>query len=1059
MDSDRAVHSPLRRVASFLFFSGACALVYQIAWFRELRLIFGGSTAASSAVMAVFMGGLGVGGLVLGKRADRAKNAFALYATLELLIAISAAVSPLLVMLAQAAYVGIGGSSTLGSGGATVVRLLLTVIVLGPPTFAMGGTMPAAARAVERARDVSRNSVAVLYGVNTIGAVMGTVAANFVLIEIFGTRTTLWMACLVNALVAVTARASARRFAGSDAHDDEISDASEAPPAPHAPRWFPPLAAASAGFAFMLAELVWYRMLAPLLGGTSYTFGLILAVALAGIGIGGALYSFGGSRRPTLGHFALTCALEALAIGIPFALGDRIALFALYLGPLAHASFSGALVAWSLISVIVVFPAAVVSGYQFPVLIALYGEGRKNVGADVGRTYVANTAGSITGSLAGGFGLLPGLSAPGCWKLVILLLAATAALALVLDARLRRREALRTIAVGGTIAILAIVCLSARGPTSTWRHSGIGANRASAADLSKEGLAEFEQHYNSTVKWSVDGLESSVALDQGRGYAFIVNGKSDGHVIGDRATQVMSGLLGALVQGNTKNTLIVGLGTGSTAGWLAAVPSVERVDVVELEPAILRVARDCKDVNQDVLANPKVHIKLGDAREALLTSRASYDLVFSEPSNPYRAGISSLYTLEYYQAVTRRLSDDGALVQWIQSYDVDPFTVGTAIVTLRQVFPSLTLWQTEHGDLLLVGQKHTRPLDLDRMRLQLQEEPFSSAAQVAWGTDSVEGILAHFIGAPAFSDAVVANQLGIVNRDDENALEFAFARHVGTHERVDTDIARLARRLHLERPLVTGAFDEERVEEERLLTAASLNAVEILSVTPPKVQKAFATAVRSFVSGNYLAGLKAWTELDRPPRSYYETILVATAMALTGDPRLPSILPLMKRPNERLFAEGVWLVKTGKVDEGVDALARGFISARTDPWIASLLLLHGRGAALEAGSTPARAKTLSAALAEPFAAEVVRSERISAHVQLALRTGDTKECVAAFERAEPIPFDRTLIEARVACYAAARDPRLPVAEAALQRLHSFRPVFGAAVPSPPPAGESDAGSR
>lgn len=1042
----------LRRVAAFLFGSGACALIYQVAWFRELRLIFGGSTAASSAVMAVFMGGLGIGGLVLGKRADRSPNPFGLYARLELIVTITSAASPLLVRLAQAIYVGVGGSSSLGFFGSTIVRLLLTAIVLGPSTFAMGGTMPAAARAVERSTDTSRSRVATLYGVNTFGAVLGTVAANFVLIEVFGTRTTLWLACLVNALVAVTARAVSRQLIQSTGEPDVPPSSIDTPletTRASSRLWFPPVAAASAGFAFMLVELVWYRMLAPLLGGSSYTFGLILAVALAGIGLGGALYSFG-TRRATLGLFALTCALEASAIAVPFALGDRLAIFALYLSPLAQGSFSGALIAWSLITVVVVLPAAIISGYQFPVIIALYGTGEKDVGSDVGRAYVANTAGSIAGSLSGGFGLLPLLSAPGCWKLVVFLLVVTAVIALGLDMKERGRNATRALLFGGASAAAALFCLAARGPSALWRHSGIGAHRASVGKYSKADIVRFEQQRQTSIAWEADGLESTVALDRGLGYAFIVNGKSDGHIIVDRGTQVMSGLLGALIHGHPRTTMVIGLGTGSTAGWLADIPSVERVDVMELEPAILRVARDCRAANQDVLANPKVHVTIGDAREGLLTSRASYDLIFSEPSNPYRAGVSSLYTLEYYQAVTRRLNDEGVFVQWVQMYDVDPFTVSTVIRTLREVFPSMSLWQAEGGDLLLVAQKRPRTLDLERMRSMIREEPYATALAVAWGTDSLEGVLAHFVATPKFAEIVVENQLGIVNQDDENVLEFAFARHLGQGGRLDVDITQFAERQGVARPIASGTFDEERLTEERMLLQAIRSATIAPNIpSPTEGQELFAKALRHLSQRNPRAGLASWSKLERPPHSYYETHLVTMAMATEGDERLPALLPLLKRPANRLLTEGLWLIKTNKVAEGVDTLVRGFLAVRSDPWVETNLLNESLGAARVVGMiAPMHARALSAALAEPFAGEIARTLRLIAYVQLARRTDDPKNCVEAIARSEPLPFEKELIEGRVACYERAGDPRLPATREELERFHSLTPVFGAGIPSP-----------
>lgn len=1034
----------LRRVASFLFFSGACALVYQIAWFRELRLVFGGSTAASSAVLAVFMGGLGAGGMILGKRADRAANAFGLYANLELIVAATAGVSPLLVRLAQAIYVGIGGSSTLGSFGATIMRLVLTVIVLGPSTFAMGGTMPAAARAVENASDTNRNRIAVLYGVNTTGAVMGALLANFALIEVFGTQMTLWIACLVNALVGITARAAARAM-------DKPSTVAE-PTADEAPAttamWFPPLAAAVAGFAFMLMELVWYRMLAPLLGGSSYTLGLILAVALAGIGLGGAIYAFG-SRRATLTLFALTCALEALAIAIPYALGDRVAIFALLLVPLAKAGFGGSVLAWSLISVLVVLPAAIVSGYQFPVIIALYGRGAKDVGKDVGRAYLANTLGSIVGSIAGGFGLMPLLTAPHCWQLVVVMLVALAGLSIVLE---RKAGAIPAAALGacGLLAVFA-----ARGPTSTWRHSGIGAGRASGPTDTR-GLIAFQSHWQSIIAWEEDGLESSVALDQNRGYAFVVNGKSDGHIFADRGTQVMSAMLAALIHDNPKNALVIGLGTGSTAGWLAAAPEIERVDVMELEPAILRIAKDCGPANENVLQNPKVHVKLGDAREGLLTSRDHYDIVFSEPSNPYRAGISSLYTIEYYRAVADRLTTDGLFVQWVQTYEVDPFVVATAITTIHEVFPALDVWETEEGDLLLVARAKSHAIDIDKLRARIKEPTYARALEVAWSVDSAEGVLAHFIANGAFVKAVVDNQLGVVNHDDDNQLEFAFARHVGKDNgHMSEDIQTFAHRLDAVTPRTTGAFDRRAVIEQLLVKQAVASApidAHIVNA-PPDIQE-LTEAFRSFARFDYAGGLAHWDKIERKPEGPYVRNVLAAAFAVTGDDRLEAALAGVDHPAVRDLMHGVYFGKKGNLEQAIPALVHGFEGARKDPWFSEFAMVEAIGESLELGTqNVAAAHALSAGLAEPFSVERNRNLRTNAYLLLASRSNDPAMCVGAFDKVGPLLFERDVLEARVACYSMAHDPRLPAAEAVFGEFLALSPSFGAGVPTPAaPAG-------
>ena len=203
-------------VAGLLFLSGMCGLIFQVSWFREFRLVFGASAAASSAVLAVFMGGLGIGSAVLGKRADRARTPLALYALLELSIALAAAFSPLLIDVLHGLYISSGGQLALGFSLATAVRLAISALVLGVPTFLMGGTLPAAVRAVTTCDDHQRRGAALLYGVNTLGAVAGALGSTFFALEFFGTRNTLWLACLINTGTALSAlRSRATRYAAA----------------------------------------------------------------------------------------------------------------------------------------------------------------------------------------------------------------------------------------------------------------------------------------------------------------------------------------------------------------------------------------------------------------------------------------------------------------------------------------------------------------------------------------------------------------------------------------------------------------------------------------------------------------------------------------------------------------------------------------------------------------------------------------------------------------------------------------------------------------------------
>jgi spermidine synthase len=957
----------------------------------------------------------------------------------------------LLVWLANAVYLASGGSAALGSGGATLVRVLLSVVVLGPATFLMGGTLPAAARAVERNDDGARRNVATLYGVNTLGAVLGAMLANFLLLEVLGTRLTLWMAALVNLLVGVIARGASRASAAPAAPQREPVVVADEPATPEVARWFPPAASALLGGSFMLMELTWYRMLGPLLGGSSYTFGLILAVALAGIAIGGGIYA--GTKVPaTLKWFAITCSLEALFIAIPYAVGDRLAVVTLLLRPLTRSGFGASVGVWTVVAGFVILPAAIVSGIQFPLVIGLYGKGTNKVGQDVGAAYFANTVGAIVGALAGGFGLIPLLGAVGSWKLVVVSLSIGATLALVLDARTAATP-LAAAAARWAMAWVPSALLLAVGPTAFWRHAGIGAGRA---DVGLEGagtgsLSFLEHMMARSTRWEEDGVESSVALSQTAGFTFVVNGKADGNVLGDSPTQVMSGLLAMLLHGDARSAMVVGLGTGSTAGWMGAVPSLERVDVVELEPAILRVARDAAPVNEHVLDNPKVHIHLADAREYLRTTPNRYDVIFSEPSNPYRAGISSLYTAEYYRAAADRLSPSGLFVQWVQAYEVDGWAVATVVTTLRKVFADVEIWQTMAGDLLLVGRAAHVRLDEARARKTLAEEPYNRAARAAWGTSSLEGVLSHFVARADLSEVIVKNDLGALNTDDQNFLEFAFARSVGRSRRVDNELIELSRRLHTSAPDVAGAIDLTRVQEERWLFQLQWE----LPLSPPPTASSrskLGGVLQAVKDRQYPSALSAWKALARPPGevSYGETLVVAECAARAGEGDDQALVERAPFPARDVF-RAIWANRHKDYGAAAEALARAFVFLRTTPWLPNRVLTPALSLADYVATTdPKTGPALYDALKVPFAVEAVREERLATAAQIASRIADPAACVEAFAPLEPAPWVRELLELRLRCYTRANHPLVGVATKDLVTMREPELQLGWSIPAPTP---------
>jgi spermidine synthase len=656
-------------------------------------------------------------------------------------------------------------------------------------------------------------------------------------------------------------------------------------------------------------------------------------------------------------------------------LGDRLAVLAAHLRSFSAVGFGPQVLGWSLVIAIVVLPAATVAGFQFPLLVALLGRGGSGIGRHVARTYALNTAGAIAGSLAGGFGLLPVLSAPGAWKFVVLLLAALALVALRLaHGKVGIVSRSGVFATTGAAAAL----LLSLGPTAVWRHSGVGVGRSGLDAPTLNALRERENDWRRQTVWEAEGLESSVAITASHGASFVVNGKSDGNVRADAGTQVLGGLIGAALHGEVRRACVIGLGTGCTAGWLAQLPEIERVEVMELEPAILHVAQTCGLANQHVLDNPKCRVLLGDARELLLTTRERYDLIFSEPSNPYRAGIASLFTTEFYNTARERLNPDGLFLQWVQAYEVDGDAIRMVLATLGAVFPHVETWTTQTGDLLLVASATPRAWNADTLRTRLAQDPFKTAMLRIWGVDSLEGFLAHFAAGARLAQQLAALADQALNTDDNTLLEFAFARSVGRSQGFRTpELLRAAADIGAARPAIDGGVDWERVEEERLAMFA------YDKYPPPVPQHANELTrtrceIRRLMLENVAAAAQVWLAHRPEPLNPRDTLTFAHALAEVGSVEAAPFIEKVRAfsPGEAAILTALVHRRHGRVAEARAALLAAFAAWRNDPWPTTVVQARAFELALELATDKDSAIALFAALrAGPFPGYLMEAAR------------------------------------------------------------------------------------
>ena len=1026
-------------MALLLLGSGASALAYQVVWNREFRLIFGGSTSATSAVLAIITLGLGIGASVLGRRSDPSRNPLRLYGVLEALVAAGAALTPAALGVARSAYLGLGGEATLGGPAATAVRLALASVVLLIPTIAMGGTLPAAVAAIKTPEDERRKGVAALYGINTLGAVMGALVATFVALEAFGNRGTLMAAVGLNVVVAACALVRSRGVDRSqDSPEAEATTSVSAGEAvstlrtdERPQRSLILFAAFLTGLVFFLLELVWYRMLGPILGGTVFTFGLILALALLGIGLGGAAYAFLPARltEGTVRAFAWTCAVEGLLILLPFAAGDRVAIEAAILRGAFGSSFPSAVAGWSIIAGVVVLPPAIVAGFQFPLLISLLGRSSSNVGRDTASAYTWNMAGGIAGSLIGGFGAMPLLTAPGVWRACGFTM-----LALSLLIQLRSRSARHPLGV--LLSVLALAPWFAEGPTAAWRHSQIGAGRSGVtSNTTQPAIDNWRATLRRSVLYEADGVESSVALRVIRGVAFLVNGKVDGHATLDAPTQITCGVLAAALHPNPKSAAVIGLGTGGTAGWLAAIPSIERVDVSELEPRIADIARILGSVNERVVESRKARLHFGDAREFLQTTRATYDIIVSEPSNPYRAGIASLFAREYYGEIRRRLNPGGIFVQWLQAYEIDLPAVRSVFATLRSEFPHVQVYRTSR-DLLLLATAEPLVVSGAQLRDRLSIPPIARALAHGWWVKDLPGFLAYYVGGDGLA-AAVAGEAEEAVTDDRNALEFGFARTLDKHGLFSVTELR-------ERALALGEVFPPGIDEREVDAAAFAESVAEVYEGPlprfpldPAATARFETTTLA-ASDQLRAAAERWRSQTSAPSTLRQQLFAAEALAEMADPVALSFAASLgeDRASEAAAIATRFYLRTSHDRAATESAMFTLSSMERTPWgefsiMRRFLDLIPQVAAIGTGTMGA----LAAKLRTPFAGGALYEERVTWWLTLSVTPGAVADCRAPLEYFERgAPLTESYLEARLTCFERFSDPGIAETRRALEAV-------------------------
>lgn len=757
--------SGARRMAAVLLLftvSGATGLILEVAWSRMLITLLGGTTWGLMAVLVAYMGGLGIGSYLWGRGVARASSPLQVFGRLELAIGAYSLLVPWLFRAIGALFLALARMAGGSNQGGPWLPLLAAVLALAPPTILMGGTLPMLARVASRWVNPGR-ATGLLYATNTAGAVLGCFTAGFFLIPALGVIETNWLAAGLDAAVGALAWRLGRR--SSVAPTEETAEPSK--PRASAPSGWVALAVATAsGYCGLSYEVVWTRaILATLTESTTFAFTLMLSVFLAGHAFGSWLAVSRGRRRgpqceprdwPRLGLAQAVAGLLAL-LSLPLLVAGQGLMDLVLVGP--RSTFWGLMVPFHLgVCLFVVAPTATLLGASLPLAARLYvGRGRP-VGEDAGRLFALNTIGGVFGATLTTVALIPRL---GTQHAMASLALAQAALGIVVLVGGGGRPGLaRRI---NAAVVLAILLASALVLDREYPLTTIYARKEPGALLA-----------------TAEGPDANVTVHRRQAGDMVIN-INGVNVAGTnrvlRTTQKLQAHLPLLLHPAPRSVLQIGFGAGGTCHSVARHREVTTIDVVELTPAVITLARDWfRDVNRGVLDDPRVRVRIADARSEMAASERSYDLIMSDSIHPRYRGNAMLYTRDYFALASRRLRPGGLFSTWLPLYGISTDDLRGILRSLHAVFPHVQVWYPNanpNENTIVIASMEPVTVKWPEFADRLAEPAISAdLAEVGIGTPAQ--LLDYFVLGERTLGPMVRG--AYLNTDDHPTLEFSAPR-------------------------------------------------------------------------------------------------------------------------------------------------------------------------------------------------------------------------------------------------------------------------------------------
>jgi len=767
--------------------SGAAGLIYEIVWSRQLTLFVGITTYAHTAVITAYMLGLALGSLVIGHISDKYSSPLRLFAWLEVAIALYAAATPWLVSWFQIVYAQAAGVVGVTGLSSHLVRFVIVLLLLLPATFLMGGTLPVMIKGMTGKLPELAESSGRWYGINTLGAVIGTVLAGYFLLPLIGVRNTLFVGVVLDLLVAGIVFATRGK---GQLVEKNVAAPKTKPQNVKGSRSILVLFALS-GFSALAYQIAWIRSLTLVLGSSVYSFTTTLTAFLVGIALGSLAYPLlpgGKNGAGQLGQAAIVTTLTGFfsLIGL-FVIGrlPHVFLWGFQQGWGSHFSVFQ-LFMFGMCFAVMIVPTFLL-GTLFPLMASLWTRQYHSIGKDIGVVYAANTTGCIFGATLAGLLFLPVLGVHGTVILagsIHVVVGAGFLWKKIIVGRLPAARILYVVAAGLVFSAVSIAMPEWDRKIMT---SGVFNYAAKSRSVGAKKFLNDRSKARDMLYYK-DGLDGTVSvLEDRRQRLLVINGKIDATSVHDLPTQMMIGQLPMLIHPNPKSVLIVGLGSGITAGSIARHKSVETIDILEISPEVIEASQYFTDENNSILEDPRVNLIVADARNFLLATDRTYDVIASQPSNPWISGVANLFTSDFFELMQSRLAPRGIATQWFHIYNMTPDDTRSVLHSYCDVFAHASVWQSMNSDLIMIGSAQPHRLDADRVN-DVISDPGLYEEMASINMSSLSKIARMFL----ISDASLSDycEASPFNTDDRPRVEFHAPRNLyfGTTEKTLSSI-------------------------------------------------------------------------------------------------------------------------------------------------------------------------------------------------------------------------------------------------------------------------------